>query len=254
MNNFLRKSALVLGLVSALSLSHAVLAEESAGEPRNIDAKVTRIYLDGAAALELRQGPAASFVVYGSKEDLKSLNTSQTGDTFRIDTEGFFIRTPRLRIEITLPALSQFTSSGVGPAHVTGFSGEHLQLNVTGAGNVNVNSHYKHLVIRSTGVASMNVDDGDSDSIELSSPGAGHIVLIGQTKDFTSRLDGIGGVDARDLKADNVTTYLNGVGSVKVYAKNSANMYLHGVGSVTVYGNPSARNANVTGFGKINWE
>jgi len=80
------------------------------------------------------------------------------------------------------------------------------------------------------------------------------VVLVGQTREFTSRLDGVGGLDAKELKADTVTTYLNGVGSVKVYARKAANMYLHGVGSVTVYGNPAMRNANVSGFGKINWE
>ncbi len=247
-------SLIMAGLLSGLIAPGVAMADDAVSETRSIDANVSKVHLDGAASLQLRQGPTASIVVFGSKEDMKSLTTNQSGDTLRIDTDGFFIRTPRLRIEMTLPNLSVFTSSGVGPVHLNGFAGDNLQLSATGAGNINVNVHYKHVVIRSTGVASMTIDDGDSDSIELNSPGAGHVVLIGQTKEFTSRLDGVGGVDAKDLKADTVTTYLNGVGSVKVYARKAANMYLHGVGSVTVYGNPAMRNANVSGFGKINWE
>jgi hypothetical protein len=244
-----------LSLAIGLSVAGTATAEDTIKESRSVDANVSKVYLDGVVSLELHQGPNPSVVVYGSKDDLKALSAVQSGDTFRIDTEeGFFIRTPRLHIEMTLPNLSHFTSSGIGPAHLSGFSGDNLQLNATGAGAVNIRSNYKHVVIRSTGVATMNVDDGDSDKIELIAPGAGHIVLIGQTKEFISRLDGVGGVDAKDLKADNVTTYLNGVGSVKVYAKKSANMYLHGVGSVTVYGNPATRNSEVSGFGKINWE
>lgn len=250
--HFLR-NALGLGLLLGL-VSGAVMADDTVSETRTIDTGVSKVILDGAASLQLRQGATATIVVYGSKDDMKSLNTTQNGDTYRINTEGFFIRTPRLRIEMTLPNLNQFISSGVGPARLSGFAGDNLELSATGAGNVNVNAHYKHVVIRSTGVASMTLDNGDCDSIELSSPGAGHVVLIGQAREFTSHLDGVGGLDAKELKADTVTTYLNGVGSVKVYARKTANMYLHGVGSVTVYGNPATRNANVSGFGKINWE
>ncbi|HXA46128.1 MAG TPA: DUF2807 domain-containing protein, partial [Burkholderiaceae bacterium] len=82
----------------------------------------------------------------------------------------------------------------------------------------------------------------------------GHMLLVGQTKTLTSSLNGVGSMDAKDLKANIVKTYLNGVGSVKVYAKESASMYLRGVGSATVYGNPTVRNEVVSGFGKVTWE
>ena len=178
-----------------LAVSCSALADNGS-ETRTIDARISKVYLEGTASLELRQGATASLVV----------------------------------------------------------SGDSLQINVTGTGSVNVTSHYKQVVIHSTGIGSTNVDDGDSDKIEVHAPGAGHVTLVGQTRELVSKLDGVGGLDARDLKADNVTTTLNGVGNVKVYAKKSANMYLHGVGSVTVYGNPAIRNAEVSGFGKINWE
>jgi hypothetical protein len=100
----------------------------------------------------------------------------------------------------------------------------------------------------------LTLNDLDSDSIDVSLPGAGHVTLIGQTKTLMSHINGVGSLDAKDLKADAVTTYLNGVGSAKVFAKESANMYLHGVGSAMVYGNPTVRKAEVSGFGKVTWE
>ncbi len=237
-----------------LAVSCSALADNGS-ETRTIDARISKVYLEGTASLELRQGATASLVVSGDKDELKNITTGQSGDTLRIDNEsGFYLHAPHLHIELTLPSLSQITSSGVGSAQVSGFSGDSLQINVTGTGSVNVTSHYKQVVIHSTGIGSTNVDDGDSDKIEVHAPGAGHVTLVGQTRELVSKLDGVGGLDARDLKADNVTTTLNGVGNVKVYAKKSANMYLHGVGSVTVYGNPAIRNAEVSGFGKINWE
>lgn len=80
------------------------------------------------------------------------------------------------------------------------------------------------------------------------------MLLVGQTKSLISRLSGVGSLDAKDLKADNVNSTLNGVGSVKVYAKDSATMYLRGVGSAIVYGNPTVRKAEVSGLGKVTWE
>ena len=241
--------ALTVGLMST-----PAFADGPASETRAIDANVSKIYFGGLATLQLRQGATPSMVVIGDPDVTSQVKTTQTGDALRIDMRGFFLHTPAVRIEITLPKLTDFTSAGVGTAQITGFSGDDLQLAVTGTGDVNLNVHYKHVTARSSGVASMSLNDGDSESIDVSLPGAGHMTLVGQTKTLMSRINGVGSLDAKELKADTVTTYLNGVGSAKVYAKDAANMYLHGVGSAIVYGNPTVRNAMVGGFGKVTWE
>jgi hypothetical protein len=252
MNQYVWKTAVCAAL--GLAISGSALAENGS-ETRPINAKISKVYLEGTASLEWRQGATPTLVITGDKDQLKTITTDQSGEALHIDNDsGIYMHMPRLHIELTLPNLSQITSSGVGSAQISGFSGDSLQINVTGTGSVNVTSHYKQVTIHSTGIGSTNVDDGDSDKIEVHAPGAGHVILVGQTKELVSKLDGVGGLDAKDLKADNVTTTLNGVGNVKVYAKKSANMYIHGVGSVTVYGNPAMRNSEVSGFGKINWE
>lgn len=244
----------LVGLAMGVMTSISAFAGDQTSETRPLDASVSKVHLGGVATLQLHQGAAPSLVVYGDSDALKQLTIVQSGDALRIDTHGFFLHTPTIRIEMTLPTLTDFTSSGVGTAQVNGFSGDDLQLSVSGAGDVNATVHYKRVIARSSGVASVKLDDGDSDSIDVALPGAGHIFLTGRTKNLISRLSGVGSLDAKDLKADAVTSYLNGVGSVKVYAKESANMYLHGVGSATVYGNPPVRNAVVSGFGKVTWE
>ena len=253
MKQYFWKIALSAALV--LAMSGSAMAADGPGETRTVDAKVTRVYLEGTSSLLLRQGPTATLIVHGDKDDVSTLTINQSGDSIHIENgDGVFLHAPHVHVELTLPNLSQFTSSGIGSAQVSGFSGDNLQINVTGTGSVNVNAHYRQVMIRSTGIGSTRVDDGESDKIEVHSPGAGHVILIGQTKELFSKLDGVGGLDARELKADSVTTYLNGVGNVKVYAKKSANMHLHGVGSVTVYGNPTERSSEINGFGNINWE
>jgi hypothetical protein len=253
MNQYFWKPAMCLAI--GMAVSGAAMADDTVSETRPVNPGISRVILDGTTSLQLRQGATPTLVIYGDKDEIKSVTTGMSGDTLRIENEGTYImHVPKFRVELTLPNLDRFTSSGIGSAQVVGFSGDSLQINITGTGSVNVNAHYKQVTIRSTGIGSANVNDGDSDKIEVNAPGAGHVVLVGQTQELISKLDGVGGLDARELKADNVTAYLNGVGSAKVYAKKSANMYLHGMGSITVYGNPATRNSEVSGFGKINWE
>jgi Putative auto-transporter adhesin, head GIN domain len=245
----------LLPCLFALTLATATstaLAEDS--ENRAIDAGVTHVELNGVASLQLRWGQTPALTVYAQAEDLKKITTSRHGDTLEIDTGNFSMRASHMRVELTLPALRELNSSGTGSVQLSGFSGDELRLNSSGTGKIEASFHYKHLVARSSGVAGMNLDDGDSDSVELNLPGAGHVTLLGQTKNFTGKLDGVGSVDASGLKADTVNAYLNGVGSVKAYARQTANIHLRGVGSATIYGNPTNRNGEVSGFGKINWE
>jgi len=248
----------LLALTLGIMVSTAAMAEPPVSETRTIDAGVSKVILNGVASLDMHWGQTPSLVVRAAPDDLKQITTVQHGNVLEIDTESnsnsFFVHSPRIRVELTLPALSQFTSNGTGAATLIGFNGDQLELNTSGTGSITATMHYKHLVARSSGVASMTLDDGDSDSVDLSLPGTGHVTMIGQTKNFNSHLDGVGSVDATALKADTVNAYLNGVGSVKVYAKQSANVYLHGVGSATVYGNPVNRNSEVSGFGKITWQ
>jgi hypothetical protein len=251
------KRNLLIGLMALTMgtlMSGSALADGPNSETRPLDANVSKVYLGGSATLQLRQGPTPSLVIYGDSDALKQITTTQNGDTLRIEMHGFFLHTPSLRIEMTLPKLTDFNSNGVGNAQVNGFSGDSLQMTVTGAGDVNAVVHYKHVTARSTGIASMTINDDDSDSIDVSLPGAGRMLLVGQTKSLVSQLSGVGSLDAKDLKADTVKSTLNGVGSVKVYAKDSATMILHGVGSAIVYGNPTVRNAVVSGLGKVTWE
>jgi len=241
--------ALVVGLVST-----SAYADNPPSETRTIDATVSRIYFGGIGTLQLHQGPTPSLVVYGDSDTTNQISTVQNGDSLRIETHGFFMHVPSVRIDLTLPQLTDFMSNGVGTVQISGFSGDNLQLTVDGTGEVSATVHYKHITARSSGVAAMTLNNGDSDSIDVNLPGAGHMLLTGKTKALTCHINGVGSLDAKDLKADTVTTYLNGVGSAKVYAKDAANMYLHGVGSATVYGNPTVHNAQVSGFGKVNWD
>jgi hypothetical protein len=244
---------------AALSLTAtSAIADPLVSETRAIDARVVKVQLDGVINLRVKQGATPSLTLYGEKRTLAKVRTDQRGDTLRIDNdEGswhFGKEKHELRVELTLPNLSEFTSEGVGTTEVNGFTGESITLALDGAGSVKVNSNYKNINSRLGGVGSMTLNGGASDMVELNMRGAGSIVINGSSRMLRAKLGGVGSLDAKGLQSDTVDLDLSGLGGATVYARNAASLRLSGLGSATVYGNPASRNATARGLGSVAWK
>ena len=244
---------------SAPAPAHAAGADEQASESRSVDAKVVKVQLGGIINLKLKQGASPSLMLYGDKRLLAKVNVSQSGDTVQIDTDSrgwTFGQRGRqeLRAELTLPALAQFVSHGVGSSEIEGFSGKEVRYVLDGAGSVTVNSHYRNVSARLGGVGSMTLHTGDTDKVDLDLRGAGQIAIHGQCKRLRAELGGVGSLDARALRADAVELDMSGLGGASVHATSSANLRLSGLGSATVYGNPANRAATARGLGSVSWQ
>ncbi len=245
---------------AALCASGAALADDTVSETRAIDGRVVKIKLDGVINLTVKQGATASMVVIGEKRKVAQVTTTQNGDTLQIDTHNDKHHTTinfgksTLRVELTLPALRELNSAGVGSSDISGFSGESVKLALDGAGSLTVNSHYKNVNASLGGVGSMTLNAGDTDSVDLDMRGAGQIVVSGQSKNLHASLGGVGSLDAKKLQADAIDVDMSGLGSATLYARTSANLNLSGLGSATVYGKPAKRNSTAQGLGKVSWE
>lgn len=245
-------------LATTLSLSaNAAIAADMASQARNITAQVTKVKLSGVVDLRIKQGATPSLVLWGDRDDLAKVVTTQSGDTLQIDTERHEFHWNReshkLRADLTVPNLAEFVSQGVGGTDVSGFTGDTIKLSLDGAGGVTLNSHYRNVDASLGGVGGLNLNGINAERVELSLRGAGHIVANGQAKLVRARLGGVGNLDAQELRADAVDLDITGLGGAKVYAKNSANVALSGLGSATVYGNPPTRNSSSSGLGKVAW-
>ena len=241
----------------ALVGSAVAAPEENVTETRTVDARVTRVKLDGVIDLKLRQGAVAQLVISGDPRYLAKTTTIQSGDTLNIDTEsrGFKMRgRDRLRAELTLPQLREVSSESVGSTEVSGFSGDELELSLDGAGAMKVICDYKVVNATLGGVGSMNIQGVNSDGIDLNLRGAGYVTLSGKSKWLKANLGGLGGLDAQQFHADTVMLELSGLGNATVTAKQSATLSLSGMGSVTVYGKPLNRSVSVDGLGKVSWK
>jgi hypothetical protein len=250
-------AALCAWLFTCIGIASA--APEVVTETRPVDARIVRVKLDGVVDLKIRQGSTPLLVLTGDPRLLSKTTTLQSGDTLNIGTEtkGVSINLGRsmgLHAELTLPNLREVSSESVGGTAITGFSGDELELNLDGAGSMNVSCNYKVLTANLGGVGSMKVNGINSESVELNLSGAGFVTLSGRSRKLKAELGGLGGLDAQQFSAENVTLELSGLGNATVTARDSANLTLSGMGSVTVHGKPGNRKVSVDGLGKVNWK
>jgi len=238
-------------------VASAAAADENGTETRTIDARVTRIKLDGVIDLKLRQGAVPTLVITGDKKWLARTTTVQSGDTLNIDTEMGRVKAQNhigIHAELTLPQLREVSSDSVGWTDISGFSGDELELSLDGAGSMKVACNYRIVTATLGGVGSMNIQGLNSEGIDLNLRGAGYVTLVGKSKWLKASLGGLGGLDAEKFNADSVTLELSGLGNATVTARQSANLNLSGLGSVTVYGKPLNRSVSVDGLGKVSWK
>ncbi len=231
-------------------------ADDSVSETRTVDSRTVKIKLDGVIDLKIRQGATASLIIYGEKRYVSKVTAVQSGDTLQIDTDthGLHFGKHQLRAELTLPALREFDSEGVGASEVSGFSGDDIKLILDGAGSMSYTSHYKSVSARLGGVGNLTLNAGDTDSVDLNMRGAGQVVVNGQSKVLRAKLAGVGSLEAQGLHADAIEVDMSGLGSATLHARVSANVKLSGLGSATIYGKPPTRSANARGLGSISWE
>ena len=101
------------------------------------------------------------------------------------------------------------------------------------------------------GVGKTVIDNLNEDKFNCNINGVGSCDLNGKVKSFNISVNGVGSVNARQLIADDVIASLNGVGSVKLYSKNSLNASVNGIGGLTYFGNPTELILNDSGIGGI---
>jgi hypothetical protein len=225
------------------------------GEKRPLGDGISKVDLNGPINLTLRQGSKPSLRVRGEQRLLANIDTTADGDTLHIGTRGmlFHHRQP-LQVELVLPQLDQLDVRGSGDSAVTGFSGEHVSLNLTGSGNLNFSGRFRQLVASVRGSGDLNVKGGDFDKVELEMIGSGQLNASGNARAVEATVQGSGDLDAQHLASDRVELTLEGSGTANVYARDSADLILHGSGDIRVYGKPAKRNVTRTGSGEIKWE
>jgi hypothetical protein len=223
-------------------------------ETRTIGADVTQIDLSGPIDMTLRQGAVASLVVKGEQRLLGNIDTTQEGKVLHIGTKGMLLhhRQP-LQVVLVLPSIDKLSIRGSGDSTINGFSGEKVDVQLFGSGNVKFNGRYKDVSAAVHGSGDMEMNGGSSDKVDVALVGSGQMTVVGSCKEFKAEQSGSGDLDAEHLAADATAVNLQGSGTSVVQAIKTAQVTLRGSGDVSVLGNPTERVLNKTGSGGINF-
>jgi hypothetical protein len=225
-------------------------------ETRSLGRPVRAIDIGGPIDLTLRQGAVASLLVRGEQRLLGNIDTT-TGDdgTLHIDTVGMLLhhRQP-LQVTLVLPTIEEVNVRGSGDSTINGFSGERIEVQLGGSGNVKFNGRFRQVKAAIHGSGELEMNGGASDKVDVAVIGSGRLTVVGSSREFKAGLTGSGDIDARHLGADSVDLQLMGSGDAAVTALKSLNVTLRGSGDVRVYGAPPERKVSRDGSGEVSFE
>ena len=157
-------------------------------------------------------GQEPSIHISGDENILPLITTRISKGILTIESDSTFETKADSEIIINIKSLKEFTFDGVGETVIHNVNSEKFTCNINGVGSCD---------------------------------------LHGKVKSFNIYVNGVGSVNAKQLIADDVVASLNGVGSVKLYAKNSLNASVNGIGGLTYFGNPTELILNDSGIGGI---
>ena len=259
--------ALLLLAVLLTGLSYSMLRSQGAAAPaklegrkvatetRPVSAGVLNIDLNGPVDLNLRQGAVASLMVRGEQRLLGNIDTSGDGTTLHIGTKGMLLN-PRHPIQVTLvlPRLDQLSVRGSGDSTVNGFSGERIEVHLSGSGKLKFNGRYKDVLASLHGSGDMELNGGSSDNVNVTLVGSGDMTVVGASKHFTLDQTGSGDLDGEHMSAEDANVELRGSGGVTLTATKVIAIDLHGSGDVRVYGKPAERSIKRSGSGEVSFD
>ncbi|UOD29070.1 DUF2807 domain-containing protein [Massilia violaceinigra] len=224
-------------------------------ETRTVSSGITTINLGGPIDMTLRQGAVPSLTVRGEQRLLGNVETISEGTTLNIETKGMLLHHKQpLQVVLVLPALDTLRIRGSGDSTVNGFSGDKLELQLHGSGDVKFNGRYREIDAGLQGSGDIELNGGNSDKVDVNVVGSGSMTVVGAARTFKVAQMGSGDLDAEHLSAETVTIDLMGSGSAVVQARKSASVNLRGSGDISVHGSPNERNVSRNGSGDVSFE
>lgn len=189
-------------------------SEDRVTEVREM-AEFTKIHIKGAIKLLVKGGEDQNVTVEVDEDFAKRLITEVIDGTLVIDMDSKGKRRwkgPSVEVAISMQTLEAIELDGAMDAAFTNLSGSDLDVDINGAGNLEI--------------------EGTCGTLKV-------------------RLSGAGNIEAEDFKCKNVDIRLSGAGNIEAYATESANVHLAGIGNIDVTGSPKEVSKKKGGFGNI---
>jgi hypothetical protein len=210
------KKLLVISLVSIFALTscnwHRIRGNGSVKtETRDVVA-FEAITCDGGYEVQINCQEKQSLVIETDENLLPLVKTEVHNNTLHIDTKGILSPTHRIRIAVSVPTITEFTSNGSIDGDINNINNSAFDIGIHGSGKLHLN--------------------GKSGTV--------HINTSGSSK-----------IDATSFISENSDIQINGSGNIQVYATNSISVQINGSGTVNYKGEPKSVNQQINGSGKI---
>jgi hypothetical protein len=231
---------MVFLIISTMSLQSCVWDANAIRGNGNVTTEVSDV--DSFDAIKA-SGMFKVILVKGDKPGVKVETDENLQQYVKIDvrnstlrvgmTQGQTYNPTRMEVYITtsgdLKELDLSGATSISADHV--LLGDNLDIDVSGAGDINLELNVGRL---STKVS-----------------GAGSIKLKGNADHHQIRLSGAASMKCMDLKTTSTDVNLSGAGSANVYATETLEANISGVGSIKYGGNPQKTNFSKSGLGSI---
>lgn len=190
-----------------------------------------KIDISGGFEVLINQGKEEKLELEVDENLLELIKTETKNNTLIIKSDKSIGKAKSLKLYITVVDIKDIDVSGAVELTNKGtFEGENLEIDVSGAGDIDLKLEVEELKMKMSGASETN--------------------LAGKAHHFEIEISGAGELNAEKLKSRNVIVDISGAGSATVNAKKTLNVIVSGAGSVKYKGNPKITK-KVSGAGSI---
>ena len=186
----------------------------------------------GMGNLIIMQGEEESLLVEADDNVLPLIETNVFGDRLNIGYKrGYnFIPASNVKFYLSVIDINKVSLSGAGKIDCEDLETNKLELELSGAGDIDFNIGADKLVIESSG--------------------AGDLTLSGEVESQNVDISGVGRYNAKELESKECDIEVSGAGSATVNVTEELDIEISGVGNVYYIGSPRVRQ-DISGLGKI---
>ena len=217
--------------------------------------------------VDVRVGGAPSLVVEGDSNLLSYVKTETRGSTLHIETENRLRSTTPLKVNYTVPRLTDLHSGGSGHVTVRDLKGEPLSVRLGGSGVARLSGDVAEfdakvsgsgkieagelrarnadVVVSGSGGVVLGQVRGDNARIQIS--GSGAVQTGGAVRTLNVRVSGSGSADLAGLTTEQGDLASSGSGGISATVRQSVFAQTSGSGPIRVYGQPAQRNTSGRG-------
>jgi hypothetical protein len=210
------KKLLVISLVCIFALTschwHRIRGNGSIKTDTRDVAAFEAITCDGGYEVQIDCQEKQSLAIETDENLLPLVKTEVHDNTLHVYTKGMLFPTNRIRIAVSIPNITEFTSNGSTDGDINNINNNALDIDIHGSGKLRLN--------------------GKSGTMKINTSGSSKI-------------------DATSLISENSDIQINGSGNIQVYATNSIDVQINGSGTVKYRGEPKNVNQQINGSGRI---